>query len=173
VNIKPIDPATLKDAQLKSLIARHKERRVFDETYRRAIEISAQRGSVQLDIATSLNVIRAAAAEGRFLSYLEVCQANGAAWDKVRFQLFKHLDDLLDHAHAHGLPLVTAIVVAKDRLKDGTMDERTRAGFVTGARNLGIVVTDEIAFAAEQQQATFAWAKEDAAASQAGGGIAG
>ncbi len=162
MSARSIDPTTLDGVGLKALIANHKRHKVFDEIYRSAIAESARRGSVHLDISTSLNVIRAAAAEGRFISYLEVCHANGATWDKARFQMFTHLGDLLDYAHAHGIPLVTAVVVAKNHLQDGKMDEQTRAGFVTAARDLGFPITDEIAFLEEQQQATFAWAKRAA-----------
>jgi len=118
----------------------------------------ARRNGHGLNFPASLKAIRAAAKEKRFLSYKQLADASGAEWNKVRYDVGPHLWALVEHAHRHGWPMLSAVVVNQPNLASGEMEPPTLEGFVRAARDLGLTVTDTRAFLKKQQQLVFEWA---------------
>lgn len=154
---KPIEGHS--DQQLQNVIDNHRKNgRLHEPYYLAAMEELARRKGHGLDFQKSFELIRKAAADGRFLSYKELADASGSDWSKVRYAINTHLGDLLDYAYGKGWPLLSAIVVNQKNVATGEMEPRTLTGFVEAARGLGYSVTDEKAFLREQQELVFAWA---------------
>jgi 5-methylcytosine-specific restriction protein B len=115
-----------------------------------------------LNIDRSIAAILEAARQGKFISYGDVAKANGFAWSFTMNHLMpKHLDMVLTKADTRGWPLITAVVVNKQNILSGKLEEKSLSGFVSGARGLGYDVgdNDRHAFLEEQQRETFAFAK--------------
>jgi 5-methylcytosine-specific restriction protein B len=155
----PIEPSKLDRGGLKNLIANYRRKNAVDEIYKSALAELDRSNGKGLDFDKSFAVIRKAARQERFLSYLELAEASGAQWSKVRHSVGAHLGGLIEYCHLHGMPLLSAIVVNKPNLVTGGMEPETLKGFIAGARMLGIAVTDELAFLREQQANVFTWAK--------------
>ena len=79
-----IDVTKLTDEELKNLITNHQNKDAHKAPiYLDALREQAKRRGKGLDFDKSFAVIRAAAAEGRFLSYKELAEASGAEWSSV------------------------------------------------------------------------------------------
>jgi len=157
--VKAIDPANLDLTQLETLIDRYQQRGLTqDPLYDALVAEFNRRASPDLRLDTTISAIRVAAGDRRFISYGDVAEKNGVQWTKVRRKMPKHLDAVLWRCHHKGWPLITSIVVNQQHLLSGEMESSSLAGFVAGARRLGIPVVDEHAFMRDQQEKTFIWA---------------
>lgn len=146
-------------SELRNLVKNHRDRARTDAPlYQEAFEELARRTGQGFDFGKSLNLIRAAAAQRRFLSYKDLADASGLQWAKVHYAINTHLGDLVEYAHMRGLPLLSAVVVNAKHQDTGEMEPSTLAGFVNAARLLGYVISDEEAFLRDQQQRVFDWA---------------
>ncbi|MEA1071747.1 hypothetical protein [Sphingomonas sp. LY160] len=111
----------------------------------------------------SLDHLKNAAIDQRCTSYEALAAASGVEWSKARHQMNGsngHLDRLLDICHVRGLPLLTAICVNLGGVADGELGEDALAGFVKGARRLGISVDDALAFHHACRDACWTWGRE-------------
>ncbi|HLY55275.1 MAG TPA: hypothetical protein VKS60_06940 [Stellaceae bacterium] len=106
-----------------------------------------------------IDLIRAAAARGRFLSYKELADASHADWNQIHCAMNGHLWGLVVYSHHKGWPMLSAVVVNKSNVATGNMDPTTLTGFAAAAQALGYAVHDEAAFLREQQLRVFAWAR--------------
>lgn len=61
-----------------------------------------RRNAPKLKLDTSIDYIRSAAAQRRFISYGELAEANGASWGEVRYPMNEHLWVLVDYGHRKG-----------------------------------------------------------------------
>jgi hypothetical protein len=155
---RPIEE--FRDQEIRNLIENHRRlKRTSEPRYREAIAEQTRRIGNGLTFPTSFKVIRAAAQEGRFLSYKQLADASGAQWAKVHYSLGSHLWELVKYAHQNGWPMLSAIVVNQKNLETGDMEPTTLKGFVGAARELGFVITDPQAFLREQQKLVFEWAQ--------------
>lgn len=159
-----VDLSRKTDDEIDTWIANHERNgETQTELYRRLIEERNSRHGHGLAITVSVNAIVDAAKQGRFISYGEIAEANQVPWTKARHRMngkHGHLDDLLAHCHANGLPLLTAIVVQKGKLNSGEMDDFTLDGFIEGVRRLGIAVTEPRDFLETCQRDCFVWAQQ-------------
>ncbi|MGM0561148.1 MAG: AAA family ATPase [Pseudomonadota bacterium] len=114
--------------------------------------------TTELDIEKSYKAILEAARNHRFISYGEVAEASGVPWNKARRLMPTVLDRLAREAHARDWPLVSAIVVNKENLEEGTLDGSALEGFLAAAERLGIEIKDPMQFVRDEQQKVFAWA---------------
>lgn len=145
--------------ELQNLVKNHRDRnRTGEPLYLEAFEELSRRTGQGFDFKKSLDLIRAVAAERRFISYKELANASGLEWSKVRYAINTHLGDLIEYAHRRGLPLLSAVVVNTKHVETGAMEPKTLAGFVNAARDLGYSFSDAEAFPREQQQRVFDWA---------------
>lgn len=113
-----------------------------------------------------MSLLQQAAIEQRCVSYGEIAAANDVEWNTARHRMNGangHLDRLLDHCHARGLPMLPAICVNKAGLASGELEASALAGFAEGARRLGYAVTDELAFHHEHRDECWAWGRRQAA----------
>ena len=115
--------------------------------------------SDQLDLRRTYRAILDAARDKRFISYGDLAKANGTDWQKVRYEMNRHLGKLVKIAAEQDWPMPCAIVVPKDNIKTGTLDGRARDGFINAAKEFGFDVSNPAVFVEEQQQAMFAWAE--------------
>jgi hypothetical protein len=153
------DLAKLSDQQLKNIIDNHRRKGATESSvYVNALAEQARRMGRGLSFEKSFAVIRAAAQEGRFVSYKELADASGADWARVHYSIGGHLWSLVEYAHRKGWPMLSAIVVNKQNVGTGEMEPETLKGFIAAARELGFAVTDEKGFLREQQDRVFAWA---------------
>ena len=113
-----------------------------------------------LSLDTTYRAILEAARKQRFISYGDLAQANGEAWQKVRRQMPGHLGDLMELCHEEGWPLLSALVMPKGAVETGKLEGRAQEGFVNAARSLGYEIGDPAAFVSEHQQRAFVWAVE-------------
>lgn len=151
--------------QLRNVIDNHRKHgKLAEAYYLDALQELARRRGKGLDFRKSFDLIRRAAAEGRYLSYKELADESGAEWSKVRYAVNGHLGDLVDYSHGNGWPLLSAIVVNQQNVATGEMEPTTLKGFVEAARALGYAVADDSAFLREQQERVFAWAANDSIA---------
>jgi hypothetical protein len=151
---------SLSDKELDNVIANHRRHGATDRSlYAEAMDEYHRRHGGELDLKTSLRYLRAAAAEGKFVSYGELAQANGAIWDKVRYPMNSHLWVLIDYAKRQGWPMLSAIIVNKNNKETGEMDDPTLKGFCEAAHTLGHSITDQRKFLKEQQDACFEWGR--------------
>lgn len=155
-----MDPTeSLTDKQLQNVIDNHRRhRKTTEPAYLDALAEQARRKGKGLDFGKTFALVRAAAAERRFLSYKQLADESGADWSKVRYAVNDHLGELIAYAHGKGWPLLSAIIVNQPNLATGTMEPATLKGFAAAARDLGYAVTDEEAFLREQQERVFTWA---------------
>lgn len=161
-----IEPAKLSDSELKHLIANHQKKGIHNTpVYLEALREQAKRTGHGLNFDKSFDVIRAAAANGRFVSYKELADASGADWGRVRYSVGPHLWLLVEYAYRMGWPMLSAIVVNKQNVATGDMEPSTLKGFVGAAHELGLTATDHQAFLREQQRLVFEWAKSQNATS--------
>lgn len=106
-------------------------------------------------LQTSLDAIASATRAGRFSCYKDIADANGMDWDKAYRRINGHLWDLVSWSHDQFGFMISAVIVNKERLNDGRMEESTLAGFTRAAEELGFAVTDAHAFLRAQQRQVF------------------
>lgn len=156
--LTPIDVTTLTDEQLSTLIENHRVKGATSAPlFVAAVAERQKRGSLGLDLETTVKALARAARQRRFMSYKDVADANGATWNKVRFRMNKHLDDVLHYCHRNNLPFLTAIVVPKPNIETGKQDKETLKGFLAGIERLGVGVTGEDDFMEQEQKRVFDW----------------
>ena len=112
-----------------------------------------------LNLNTTYDAILEAAKNRRFISYGDIAKAHGAEWAKVRYAMNRHLEELVQEAAERNWPLITSIVVNKNGLRTGNMDDGAIEGFVTAAKRYGRTVTSPDDFVREEQERTFDWAQ--------------
>ena len=86
--------------------------------------------------------------------------ASGIEWSQARHQMNGangHLDRLLDICYARSLPLLTAICVNQGNIVDGELGKEALAGFVAGARRLGLAVSNPLEFHHRCKDECWAW----------------
>lgn len=119
-----------------------------------------------LDLDRSIEAIRAAAAERRFISYGGIASANSIPWSmSIRSQMRPHLEGVCSRMLTLAGAMISAIVVNQTNLRTGSLDPQSLAGFADCARRLGFgIVDDREAFLRGQQRLTFVWGARTARA---------
>jgi hypothetical protein len=146
--------------QLSNIIENDRRKGATDSSvYVDALAEQARRKGKDLDFDNSFGVIWRAAAEDRFISYKELAHASGADWNQVHYSIGGHLWSLVEYAYRKGWPMLSAVVVNKQNVASGKMEQETLKGFIAAARKLGFSITDEEVFLREQQRRVFEWAK--------------
>jgi hypothetical protein len=163
-----IDLNKLDNKSLQILIDNHRNKGATDHSlYIEALAEQTRRENKELDLNETIKIVSDAAAKGRFISYAEVASASGANWNKVRYAMGPHLDELIVHCHRNGMPLLSAIVVNKPNITTGALDVDALKGFIAGVHRVEIKVVDSEAFLREQQKKVFEWGRAVKAAKKA------
>lgn len=162
------------DQDIENWIRNHEAKSATDvPLYRSLLEERARRAQVthKLDFETSLSHLEEAAIGQKCVTYGDLAAASGVEWSHARHQMngpHGHLDRLLDICHARGLPLLTAICVNQQNLTSGELGEDALAGFVAGAKRLGLAVTDARAFHHACRDECWSWGRRRADEGRAG-----
>ncbi len=163
-----VDLSAKSDREIETWIRNHEnERATAAPLYIQLLEERVRRAQARhrLDFDKSLAMLKQAAIAQRCTTYGELAAASGVEWSKARHQMNGangHLDRLLDICHARGLPLLTAICVNQGNVKDGELGEDALAGFVTGARRLGLGFGDAREFHRKTRDECWEWGKNQA-----------
>ncbi len=97
-----------------------------------------------------------------FLCHKDIADASGLNWVKTRRGVGPHLEALAAYTTAKGWPLLTSIVVHKEKLSTGEMSQENLKGFLEAARTSGRDVDiEDTAFMKREQQRVFAWCREE------------
>ena len=143
---------------MQTLIGNYRRLKATEHgAYADAMTEWSKRNSGELDLDQSIAYLRDAAARRKFVSYSELALASGVSWDRARYPMNAHLGILVDYAIRQGWPMLSAIVVNKQHLDTGEMDDATMQGFIKCAHDLGLPVADESTFLKDQQQRVFDW----------------
>ncbi|MFK4259208.1 hypothetical protein [Agrobacterium tumefaciens] len=130
--------------------------------YLELLEERARRAATKhgLNLERSLSALKQAAIAGIAITYGDLAKASAVEWSKARHQMNGkngHLDRLLEICHARSLPLLTAICVNQSGLQDGELEQKALAGFAEGARRIGRIFDDELAFHHTCRAECWAW----------------
>ncbi|ARS29411.1 hypothetical protein [Sphingomonas sp. KC8] len=161
-----MDLATKTDPEIGTWIRNHEAQGKTDAPlYLQLLEERTRRAQAthKLDFDRSLAHLKQAAIDQVCTTYGALAAASGVDWSQARHQMNGangHLDRLLDICHARRLPLLTAICVNQASLADGELGDDALAGFVTGARRLGLSVADARAFHHESRDKCWRWGRE-------------
>lgn len=97
-----------------------------------------------------------------FVCYKDIADASGLNWVKSRRGVLPHLEALSFYAAGKGWPLLSSIVVNKDKIETGDMTPDNLKGFLDGVREAGRDVDiEDVAFMKREQQRVFAWCREE------------
>lgn len=153
------------DSEIETWIRNHENAgKTAEPLYFELLEERVRRAQLKqkLDFDKSLEHLKHTAIDQTCTSYGDLAAASGIDWSKARHQMNGpngHLDRLLDICHARGLPLLTAICVNRGNITDGELEEGALAGFVAGARRLGLVVSDPLEFHHRCRDECWAWGR--------------
>jgi hypothetical protein len=152
------DFTKLTDSEIERYVAYHRPQAgLGSPDYLAALEEREKRQGGGLNFGRTFEIVRQAAAEGRFLSYGEVAEHSGLTWKAAMRPMPKHLGNLCEYAHRMGWPLLSSIVVNKENLNTGELEPQSLSGFIKAAKDLGYVISDERVFLKEQQHRVFEW----------------
>jgi hypothetical protein len=167
-----MDLSVKSDGQINQMIANHERIPGGRDRpqYLILLEERARRAQLtqKLSLEKSMEQLKAAARLGICITYGDLATASGVEWSQARHQMNGangHLDRLLDLCHARGLPLLTAICVNQAGVSTGELGEDALAGFATGARRLGLHLTDARAFHHQCRGECWTWGKAQAGVS--------
>lgn len=157
-----VDWAAKTTQEIQIFVDRCRDQGAFEHSeLQSALKELGQRRAKGLNFDKSLAIVRGAAADRRFLSYKDLADESGVEWTSVHYAINWHLWDLVQFAHCHGWPMLSAIVVNKQHQKKGDMNPETLQGFIGAARQLGHRVTDTEAFLKDQQEKVFEWGRRE------------
>jgi hypothetical protein len=165
------DLADKSDSEIEQWIKNHEAKKATSiPFYRELLEERARRTQLKhtLNLERSLAHLKEAAIRQKCTTYGDMAKASGIEWSVARHQMngpHGHLDRLLELCYARGFPLLTAICVNQDRLEEGELGDDALAGFVAGARRMGLAVTDERAFHNQSKEECWRWGREHSRAS--------
>lgn len=127
-----------------------------DPVYLSVLEERSLRQDHGLLIQNSKDVVVLAASQRRFVGYDELAKASGIPWSKAYVGLSSHLWHLANIGSKRGWGILTAIVVNKENVATGKLDDGAMKGFIQAARDLNFDVgTDHEAFLRGQQEQIF------------------
>jgi 5-methylcytosine-specific restriction protein B len=136
--------------------------RTSDPVFDAANKILELRRTGEYNIEKTIAAIRKRGRLRTFLSYKDVADASGLNWVKSRRGVTPHLDAVCFYAAGKGWPLLSSIVVNKDKIETGEMSADNLKGFIESVRAAGVPVDiEDLAFMKREQQRVFAWCREE------------
>ena len=136
--------------------------RTTDPVFAAANKILEARLTGEYNMEKTIAMIRKRGLLRSFLCYKDIADASGLNWVKCRRGVGEHLDKLGVYAAEQGWPLLSSIVVHKDKVDTGEMSQENLKGFLEGVREAGREVDiEDLAFLKREQQRVFAWCREE------------
>jgi hypothetical protein len=113
-----------------------------------------------LTFEKSLEIVKQAGKERRFVCCKDLANGSGADWSKVHYQIGGHLLRLNEYSYLRYGIMISSIVVPKEHVATGKMTPSMIKGCRASAPNDEIdrFHRDPEAFYREQQQKVFDWA---------------
>jgi 5-methylcytosine-specific restriction protein B len=137
-------------------------KRTGDPVFAAANKILETRLTGEYNMEKTIAAIRKHGRVRNFLSYKDISDASGLNWVKTRRGVGPHLDALSAHCNDQGWPLLTAIVVQKDKIDTGEMTAEHLKEFLSAGQAAGREVDiEDVAFMKREQQRVFAWCREE------------
>lgn len=158
-----MDPIKKSDSDIDIWIRNHENAgKTSAPLYLDLLEERVRRAQLKhkLNFDRSLEHLKHAAINQTCTSYGALAAASGVEWFLARHQMNGpngHLDRLLDICHARGLPLLTAICVNQGNIANCELGDDALVGFASGARRLGLAVTDPLEFHLRSKDECWAW----------------
>jgi hypothetical protein len=114
--------------------------------YREAIDEMARRSDegTPFDIRRTVDFLLGIARQGEVCTYIEIMDNYELDWAKHRYKLTTHLDNIIGYCVAHGLPMVSVLVVGKDGIANQQLPDSSLKGFCKGLENHGITTPTDI-----------------------------
>ncbi len=137
-------------------------KRTADPVYAAAMKILETRRSGEYNMEKTIATIRRQGQLRSFLSYKDIADASGLNWVKSPRGVGPHLDAVCVYTTGKGWPLLTSIVVDKDKVDTGEMTQENLKGFLDAVQAAGREVDiADAAFVKREQQRVFAWCREE------------
>lgn len=112
------------------------------------------------DYDRTLAFLRAAACEGRFVSYGDITRLYGIAdqdWPYVAAPVMRHLDGSIAHGKARGMPALAVLSVPRAQRQSGTHPARRVRKLVRMLAPPDLALDDAAGYIRREQKACFAW----------------
>ncbi|GGJ56481.1 hypothetical protein GCM10011393_28360 [Sphingopyxis bauzanensis] len=157
---------TKTDAEIDSWIRNHETKGgTAAPLYGQLLEERARRTQTKhrLSFDRSLEHLKTAAIDQVCTTYGALAAASDVDWSQARHQMNGtngHLDRLLDICHARGLPMLTALCVNQAGVMDGELGDDALVGFASGARRLGLSVSDPREFHHQMRDDCWRWGRD-------------
>ena len=151
-------------AELDNLLANYDRRgQTSSSVYLDALAMRETMYAGMLTFDATVEAIRKAALDRRYISYEDVAEASGSTIQKARMQLPAHLARVMRYVLCKGWPLITSIVVTKPHVATGTMEGSALESFLKACalHGQGVPSEDVAGFVRGEQEKTFAWAQEE------------
>jgi hypothetical protein len=137
-------------------------KRTEDPVFAAANKILETRRTGEYNIDKTIDIICKRGRLRSFLSHKEIAEASGLNWVRSRRGVGPHLDAVCLHTTAKGWPLLTSIVVHKDKIETGEMTQENLKGFLDSVHAAGREVDlEDVAFIKREQQRVFAWCRKE------------
>jgi hypothetical protein len=147
---------------IEGAIRRHQEQGATDRPlYHALLAERSRRNSKYLSVEKTLDLLIQTARQKSYTTYKRVAEANGIDFSKVRYQVGKHLDEIIDVCHSRGWPLLSSLCVKQNEVDSGNLSGDSLKGFIAGVRRHSIPVTDAYEFLRSAQAACFEWAEKN------------
>ena len=158
-----VDLESKSTADLQTIVANCKRLNQTDSPrFIAARQILEQRRTGDYNIEKSIAAIRHYGERGKFLCYKDIADASGLNWARSRRAVGPHLDAVCIYTESKEWPLLTAIVVHKDKLDSGEMTPENLKGFIQAAIEAGRPIdVDEATFVKREQKRVFAWCQNE------------
>jgi hypothetical protein len=136
--------------------------RTGDSVFAAANAILATRLTGEYNMEKTIAVICKQGRLRSFLSYKDIADASGLNWVKSRRGVGPHLEAVSAYSASKGWPLLTSIIVNKDKVDTGEMTVDNLKGFLEAVREAGVEVDiEDVAFVKREQQRVFAWCRQE------------
>jgi hypothetical protein len=137
-------------------------KRTADPVFAAANAILETRRTGEYNLEKTIATIREHGRLRSFLSYKDIADASGLNWVKSRRGVGPHLEALCVRSAEKGWPLLTSIIVNKDKVETGEMTAENLRGFMVTAAAAGREVDiEDLLFMKREQQRVFAWCREE------------
>jgi hypothetical protein len=148
---------------LETIVANYERlNRTADPVYAAVNKILETRRSGEYNMEKTIATIRKYGRLRSFLCYKDIAEASGLNWVKSRRGVGPHLDAVCVYTTNKGWPLLTSIVVHKDKMETGEMNQENLKGFLDAVQAAGREVDiADVAFVKREQQRVFAWCREE------------
>jgi hypothetical protein len=161
MTVAPVDMTAKSDLQLRNLIENHRQKGKLDAPNAKAAVAEQARRNRSFNFQAGIQFLLQAARKCRAVTYRDLAEAGGVLkpgdpWQQHMVRKIP-LSQIVDYAHTHDMPAITALVETKQGVNDSIL-----SGFSKGLADTGICIPPGISvrdyYFAERQR-TFDWVR--------------